>query len=68
MSDIDFNELKETVIQELVRHEMRPTELLDLLGNQFPDAAIKDVVLRLLREGRLEMTANRHLHVLPEAA
>jgi hypothetical protein len=64
----DFNEIKGLVIQELGRQEMRPTELLDLLGKQYPDAAIKEVVLGLLREGRIEMSADRQLRVLADAA
>jgi hypothetical protein len=67
MGDVDLNAVRDLIIHELTQSRMRPTELLALLGEHYPDSAIKEVVLRLLQEGRVEMAADRQL-TLHEAA
>jgi len=65
---IDLNRLQELIMKELENNPRRPTQLLDVLGSGYPDSLIKEVVLRLLQEGRIEMTPNRELHVAQQAA
>ena len=61
--DFDIETLKAAVIRELDEHSRRPTELLTTLGDNYPDNCIKESVLRLLQEGRIELTSDRHLQV-----
>jgi hypothetical protein len=68
MGDVDLTAVRELIIRELTQSKMRPTELLARLGEQFPDSAIKEVVLRLLQEGRVEMAADRQLTLHEVAA
>jgi hypothetical protein len=55
--------LMQAVIEELQVHPARPTELLERLGGQYSDFEIKEAVLRLLRDGALELTSDRQLRV-----
>jgi hypothetical protein len=66
---INFNieTLKADVIRELDEQSRRPVELLTSLGNSYPDDRIKEAVLRLLQEGRIELTSDRHLQVIHDA-
>jgi hypothetical protein len=65
---VDLESLKAEVIRQLELHAQRPTELLEILGNQYPDDAIKEVVLRLLQERRIEFTHDRQLLVQHQPA
>lgn len=64
---IDLDAIKLLVLAELKRKALRPTELLAILGDKYPDVAIKEVVLRLLQEHSIKMTPDRQLQ-LAEAA
>jgi hypothetical protein len=66
--DFDIETLKAAVIRELDEHSRRPTELLITLGDNYPDNRIKEAVLRLLQEGRVELTSDRHLQISHHAA
>lgn len=65
---VDVDTLKNLVLRELERSALRPTELLSILGDRYSDEVIKEVVLRLLQERRIEMTSNRELHLAEKAA
>lgn len=58
---IDLENVKAAVIGSLHTRTRRPTELLDALSVEYPESSIKEAVLRLLREGSIEMTPDRHL-------
>lgn len=58
---VDLDTVKHDVLAELERNALRPTELLSILGEKYPDAAVKEAVLRLLQEQLIKMTADRQL-------
>jgi hypothetical protein len=62
---IDFNieTLKADVMRQLNERSRPPIELLNTLGDNYPDDRIKEAVLRLLQEGRIELTPDRILRV-----
>jgi hypothetical protein len=64
---VDLNAVKHNVLEELQQKALRPTELLNILGDKYSDVAVKEAVLRLLQERVIEMTPDRQLH-LAEAA
>jgi hypothetical protein len=64
---VDLDTVKHSVLEELQRQALRPTELLNLLGDRYSDAAVKEAVLRLLQERLIRMTPDRQLQ-LAEAA
>jgi hypothetical protein len=64
---VDLDTVKHNVLAELQRKPLRPTELLNLLGDKYSDAAVKEAVLRLLQERLIQMTPDRQLQ-LAEAA
>lgn len=64
--DVNIESVKIDVIQELDQHNRRPVELLRTLGDNYPDDRIKEAVLRLLQEGRIELTQDRILKVSGE--
>jgi hypothetical protein len=55
--------LKADVIRRLEERSRPPIELLTTLGDNYPDDRIKEAVLRLLQEGRIELTSDRVLRV-----
>lgn len=59
----DIEALKADVIRELDEQTRRPIELLATLSNSYPDDRIKEAVLRLLQEGRIELTPDRILQI-----
>ena len=63
---IGFNidTLKADVIRRLDERSRRPIELLASLGDDYPDDRIKEMVLRLLQEGDIELTPDRLLRVI----
>jgi hypothetical protein len=64
---IDLDTVKHNVLKELQRTALRPTELLNILGDKYSDVAVKEAVLRLLQERLIQMTPDRQLQ-LAEAA
>lgn len=66
-SVVDLDLVKHSVLDELQRRALRPTELLNVLGDRYPDVAVKEAVLRLLQERSIQMTPDRQLQ-LAEAA
>lgn len=64
---VDLELLKDAVLQKLEDSPQRPTELLANLGDDYPDVAIKEAVLHLLQEGRIEFTSDRQLHLAAAA-
>jgi hypothetical protein len=64
---VDLNAVKHNVLEELQQKALRPTELLNILGDKYSDVVVKEAVLRLLQERVIEMTPNRQLQ-LAEAA
>jgi hypothetical protein len=64
---VDLNAVKHNVLEELQQKALRPTELLNILGDKYSDVVVKEAVLRLLQERVIEMTTNRQLQ-LAEAA
>ena len=63
-TEVPAPELTQAIIDELRAHPSRPTELLERLGGRYADFDIKEAVLRLLRDRRLELTSDRMLMVL----
>jgi hypothetical protein len=64
---VDLGMVKHLVLAELEQRPLRPTELLNILGDQYPDVAVKEAVLRLLQEGLIKMAADRQLQVAEAA-
>ena len=64
---VDLNAVKHNILEELQQKALRPTELLNILGDKYSDVVVKEAVLRLLQERVIEMTPDRQLH-LAEAA
>jgi hypothetical protein len=66
---IDWEGVKHLVLAELEEHKaLRPTELLSKLADKYPDAVIKEGVLRLLQEHSIKMTPDQQLELTEEAA
>ncbi len=66
---IDWEGVKHLVLAELEEHKaLRPTELLNKLADKYPDAVIKEGVLRLLQEQSIKMTPDQQLELTEEAA
>ena len=63
----DLDMVKHSVLEELQRKSLRPTELLDLLGERYSDVVVKEAVLRLLQERLIQMTSDRQLRVAEAA-
>ena len=64
---VDLDTVKHNILEELQGKALRPTEILDILGDKYSDVVVKEAVLRLLQERVIEMTADRQLQ-LAEAA
>jgi len=64
---VDLDTVKHNVLEELQRKALRPTELLNILGDKYSDVAVKEAVLRLLQERLIQMTPDRRLQ-MAEAA
>jgi hypothetical protein len=64
---VDLDAVKHCVLEELQQRALRPTELLNVLGDKYPDSVVKEAVLRLLQERLIRMSADRQLQ-LAEAA
>ena len=61
---IDWEIVKQLVLAELEqRRAVRPTELLTILANRYPDVVIKEGVLRLLQEQSIKMTPDQQLEL-----
>jgi hypothetical protein len=60
---VDLDEIKIAVVDSLRTQTRRPLELLTSLAKDYPESTIKEAVLRLLQEGAVELTADRHLQV-----
>jgi hypothetical protein len=58
---------KDAILQQLGAGPIRPTELLDKLGDRFSDFDLKEALLWLLHEGTLELTSDRQLRVAKAA-
>ena len=66
---IDWEGVKHGVLAELGEHKaLRPTDLLSNLAAKYPDAVIKEGVLRLLQERSIKMTPDQQLELTEEAA
>lgn len=65
---IDWEAVKRLVRAEVEQHgTIRPTDLLDVLADQYPDVIIKEGVLRLLQEQTIKMTPNQQLQLADAA-
>ena len=64
---VDLDTVKDSVFEELQLQPLRPTELLNLLGDRYSDGAVKEAVLRLLQERLIQMTPERQLQVAEAA-
>jgi hypothetical protein len=67
-SAIDWDSVKRAVLDAIAQEALRPTALLDALGDRYPDVVIKEGVLRLLQEQRITMTADQQLASVGRAA
>jgi hypothetical protein len=65
---IDWETVKQLVLNELKTKALRPTELLVELGGQYPDVVIKETVLRLLQDQAIKMTPDQQLRLAERAA
>ncbi|HWR15482.1 MAG TPA: hypothetical protein VN577_11685 [Terriglobales bacterium] len=63
MAVADLEALKDEIIRELQTRALRPTDVLTSLHSRYPDPEIKEVILQLLQEGKLELSSDRRLHV-----
>jgi len=64
---VDLDTVKHNILEELQRKPLRPTELLNILGDKYSDVAVKEAVLRLLQERLIKMSADRQLQVAEAA-
>lgn len=64
---VDLDVVKRLVLTELEQRALRPTELLNILGDKYPDAVVKEAVLRLLQDQSIKMTPDRQLQVAEAA-
>lgn len=55
------DEIGADIVARLENQGLKPTEVLDLLVSKYTEPTIKDVILRLLQDGIIEMTPNRQL-------
>jgi hypothetical protein len=55
--------LRALIITALQKGQLQPTELLDQLAAEYPEPALKSILLRLLNDGIIELTPNRRLQV-----
>jgi len=60
-------DVRDSILAEIQAGATRPTELLNRLGDRFPDFEIKEGLLRLLQEGLIELTSDRHLKLVEAA-
>jgi hypothetical protein len=60
--------LREAIIAKVRAGAPKPTDLLRELAGQYSSDEIKQVVLRLLQDGELELTGEMHLRLIEEAA
>jgi len=51
------------ILRILTERSVYPTQLLEELRQNFEEADIKDGVLRLLREGLVELSPELYLHI-----
>jgi hypothetical protein len=65
---IDWESVKLGVLRELEHKALRPTDLLNILSNRYPDAVIKESVLRLLQDQAIRMTPDQQLQLVEDAA
>jgi hypothetical protein len=65
---IDWDGVKLLVLTELEHGALRPTELLSILSERYPDVVIKESVLRLLQEQSIQMTPDQQLQLAERAA
>jgi len=65
---IDWEAVKQLVRAKVgQRGTIRPTDLLDVLADQYPDVVIKEGVLRLLQEQAIRMTPDQQLQLADAA-
>jgi hypothetical protein len=64
----DWDSVKQAVLDELELRALRPTELLNVLADRYPDRVIKEGVLRLLQERSIKMTPDQQLELAERAA
>jgi hypothetical protein len=64
---VDLDTVKDSILEELQRKALRPTELLDVLGDKYSDVAVKEALLGLLQERLIKMTPDRQLQVAEAA-
>jgi len=60
---VDLDVVKRVILAELERRALRPTELLNILGEHYPDVVVKEAVLRLLQDQMIKMTSDRQLQI-----
>ena len=59
--------IRRAILGALAKAPTRPTDLLTHLQQEFNDFEIKEVLLRLLQEGELELTSERRLRLTSAA-
>lgn len=59
--------IRRAILGALAKAPTRPTDLLTQLQQEFNDFEIKEVLLRLLQEGELELTSERRLRLTSAA-
>ena len=64
---VNLDIVKRSVLEALERNALRPTDLLALLGDRYPDVVVKEAVLRLLQEHSINMTPNQQLELADRA-
>jgi hypothetical protein len=64
---VNLDVVKSSVLTELEDKALRPTELLAILGKDYPDSLVKEAVLRLLQDQLIRMTADQRLEAAEAA-
>jgi hypothetical protein len=59
--------LRRAILESIRGGATRPTELLGVLGDRFSDFEIKEGLLRLLQEGVVELSSDRHVRIAEAA-
>lgn len=65
---IDWDSVKLVVLRELEHTARRPTDLLNILSDRYPDVVVKEAVLRLLQDQSIKMTPDQQLQPVETAA
>lgn len=67
MAVADVEALKHEIVRRIDTESWRPTDVLKALQESYPDSEVKEAILQLLQEGKIELSSDRRLHVVKAA-